>query len=27
LPELMKHWKVNVTVGGVHDLLGKALVL
>jgi Fe-S oxidoreductase len=27
LPEVMKHWKVDVTVGGVHDLLAKAIVL
>ena len=27
LPELMKHWKVPVKVGGVHDLVAKALVL
>lgn len=27
LPEVMKHWKVDVQVGGVHDLLSRALVL
>ncbi len=27
LPEVMKHWKVDCTVGGVHELLGKAIVL
>ncbi len=27
LPEVMKHWKVNCEIGGVHDLLSKALVL
>jgi Fe-S oxidoreductase len=27
LPEVMKHWKVNVKVGGVHDLLSRALIL
>jgi Fe-S oxidoreductase len=27
LPEVMKHWKVPAKVGGVHDLLSKALVL
>ncbi len=27
LPELMKHWKVDCTIGGVHDLLAKAIVL
>lgn len=27
LPELMKYWKVPVKVGGVHDLVAKALVL
>ncbi|MCL4394006.1 MAG: (Fe-S)-binding protein [Chloroflexi bacterium] len=27
LPEVMKHWKVDCEVGGVHELLGKALVL
>ncbi len=26
LPEVMKHWKVDVRVGGVHDLFVKALV-
>lgn len=26
LPEVMKHWKVNVRVGGVHDLFVKAMV-
>lgn len=27
LPEVMKHHKVNCEVGGVHDLLGRALIL
>jgi Fe-S oxidoreductase len=27
LPEVMKHHQVNCEVGGVHDLLGRALVL
>ena len=27
LPEVMKHWKVDCTIGGVHDLLAKATVL
>ncbi len=27
LPELLKHWKVDCNVGGVHELLGKAIVL
>jgi Fe-S oxidoreductase len=27
LPEVMKHHKVDAAVGGVHDLVGKALVL
>ena len=27
LPEVMKHHKVPCEVGGVHDLLGKALIL
>jgi Fe-S oxidoreductase len=27
LPEVMKHWKVDCTVGGVHDLVSKALIL
>jgi len=27
LPEVMKHHKVDCEVGGVHDLLGRALVL
>ncbi|MCL5075809.1 MAG: (Fe-S)-binding protein [Chloroflexi bacterium] len=27
LPEVMKHYKVDVRVGGVHDLFSKALVL
>jgi Fe-S oxidoreductase len=26
LPELMKHWQVDCTVGGVHELLGKAII-
>jgi Fe-S oxidoreductase len=27
LPEVMKHWKVPAKVGGIHDLLSKALIL
>jgi Fe-S oxidoreductase len=27
LPEVMKHWKVDVRISGVHDLLVKAIVL
>lgn len=27
LPELLKHWKVECAVGGVSELLGKAIVL
>ena len=27
LPEVMKHWKVPATVGGVHDLLSRAIIL
>jgi Fe-S oxidoreductase len=27
LPEVMKHHRVDCEVGGVHDLLGRALIL
>lgn len=27
LPDLMKHWKVPVKTGGVHDLLARAIIL
>jgi Fe-S oxidoreductase len=27
LPEVMKHWKVPAKVGGVHDLLSRAIIL
>jgi Fe-S oxidoreductase len=27
LPEVMKHWKVPCRVGGVHDLLSRAMIL
>ena len=25
-PHLMNHWKINAKIGGVHELLGNALV-
>jgi hypothetical protein len=27
LPEVMKHHKVDCQIGGVHDFLGRAIVL
>jgi Fe-S oxidoreductase len=27
LPEVMKHWKLDCAIGGVHELLGNAIVL